>query len=101
MFGIDTFKRVEIPEQLIGIEHMGHRLVDMASWLIENLRDPRYLTSLFGRPTQILYRDTYEHSYVFDVATRCWVDELHEPPARVTATLTLKNSRVIVPSTKE
>jgi hypothetical protein len=38
---------------------------------------------------------------VFDVATRCWVDELHEPPARVTATLTLKNSRVIVPSTKE
>lgn len=101
MFGIDTFKRVEIPEHILGIEHMGPRLIDMASWLIENLRNARYLTSLFGRPTQIVYRDTYDHSYVFDVATRCWVDELHEPPARVTATLTLKNSRVIIPSIKE
>ncbi|MFN5377178.1 MAG: hypothetical protein ACK5BQ_00220 [Ignavibacteria bacterium] len=101
MFGIDTFKRVEIPQQLVDTEHVGQRLIDMASWLIENLRDPRYLTSLFGRPTQVLYRDTYDHSYVFDVATRCWVDELHEPPARVTATLTLKNSRVIIPSIKD
>lgn len=91
-FGIDTFKRIELPEHVASDPHVGSQLVALARFLTDNFRDKGYLWSPFGRPTQVLFRDTYDHSYVFDVATRAFTHELHEPPPIGRALLTLRNS---------
>ncbi len=99
-FGVDVFKRVELPANVADDPSMGSRLVTLAGWLSDNLQDKAYLCSPFGRPTQILYRDTYDHSYVFDVAQRCFTHELNEPPPVGRAQLTLRNSSSIIPIRK-
>ncbi len=98
--GIDTFKRVELPETVAQDPSVGSGLVTLARWLSDNLQDKAYLCSPFGRPTQILYRDTYDHSYVFDVAQRRFTHELNEPPPVGRAQLTLRNSSSIIPIRK-
>lgn len=99
-FGVDTFKRVELPETVAQDPSMGSRLVTLTGWLSDNLRDKAYLWSPFGRPTQILYRDTYEHSYVFDVAERRFTHELNEPPPVGRAFVSIRNSSSIIPIRK-
>ena len=99
-FGVDAFKRVELPAAVADDPSMGSRLVALTRWLSDNLQDKAYLCSPFGRPTQILYRDTYDHSYVFDVAQRCFTHELNEPPPVGRAQLTLRNSNSIIPIRK-
>ena len=91
-FGIDVFKRVELPKHVAQDPDVGSQLVELARFLTDNLRDKAYLTSPFGRPTQVLFRDTYDHSYVYDVATRAFTHELREPPPIGRALLTLRNS---------
>lgn len=99
-FGVDTFKRVELPAAVADDPSVGSRLVSLAEWLSDNLRDERYLVSPFGRPTQILYRVTYDHSYVFDVAQRCFTHELNEPPPVGRAFVSIRNSSSIIPIRK-
>ena len=100
-FGVATFKRVELPDILLAETAIGGRLVTLASFLADNLRDPSYLASPFGRAVQVLYRDTYEHSFVFDVAEGRFTHELHEAPPVGRALLTLRNSTSLTPIRKE
>lgn len=80
MLGIDRFKRIELPNEIARLTHTGHIMMEIASMLNERLEDPKYLSSPFGKPVQILYRDTYDHSYVYDVAERRFTDEQHKHP---------------------
>lgn len=100
-FGVETFKRVELPDIVLTETSIGGRLVTLASFLADNLRDPSYLASPFGRAVQVLYRDTYDHSYVFDVAEGRFTHELHEAPPVGRALLTLRNSTSLTPIRKE
>lgn len=80
MLGIDRFKRIELPDEIAALTHTGHIMMEIASMLNERLKDPKYLSSPFGKPKQILYRDAYDHSYVYDVAERRFTDEQHKHP---------------------
>ncbi|MBU3679808.1 MAG: hypothetical protein FGM32_09420 [Candidatus Kapabacteria bacterium] len=79
MLGVDTFKRVELPEKIAAQTSTGQQLVDIAAMLNEGLRDKAYLCSPFGRPTHVLFRDTFDHAYVYDVQERRFTGEHHEP----------------------
>lgn len=100
-FGIDTFKRVPIPAEVTSLPSLGAQLVVLAQVLTTNLEDRAYLCSPFGRPTQVLFRDTYDHSYVFDVEQRRFTHELHEAPPVGRAFLTLRTSTSLTPIRKE
>lgn len=100
-FGIDTFKRVPIPAEVTAQPSLGPQLVVLARILTANLEDRAYLCSPFGRPTQVLFRDTYDHSYVFDVEQRRFTHELHEAPPVGRAFLTLRTSTSLTPIRKE
>jgi hypothetical protein len=100
-FGVETFKRVELPDIVLAETAIGGRLVTLASFLADNLRDPSYLASPFGRAVQVLYRDTYDHSFVFDVAEGRFTHELHEAPPVGRAFLTLLTSTSLTPIRKE
>lgn len=100
-FGIDTFKRVELPAAVAADDGIGSRLGMLTRFLTMNLRNPGYLTSPFGKPVQVLYRDTYDHSYVFDVAERRFTHELHDAPPVGRALLTLRNTPLLTPFRKD
>jgi hypothetical protein len=48
----------------------------------------------FGRATTLLYRDAYDHAYVYDVASRAITEEINGVPSISTATITF-NGRTL------
>ena len=100
MYGIDVFKRVDLPQEIARMSHAGARLVAIASMLRSGLQQQDYFCSPFGRPVQVLYRDTYVHSYVFDVESQRFTHELHAPPPLGSARLTIGNASLLIPIRK-
>lgn len=93
MLGIDHFKRVDLPSHIIELTTIGEQLQAVWEFLDHVCSSADYYRITggpFGRATQLLFRDSYEHAYVFDVATRNFVGEYEGVPRTGTATVTLK-----------
>jgi hypothetical protein len=97
MLGVATFKRVEIPEEIASLSNTGDILIALGSMLKERCRDRAYMASPFGRAVQVLYRDTYDHSYVYDIEQQCWIDELFTCPPSGQTRIALKGSSTQFP----
>lgn len=93
MLGIDHFKRVNLPSDIIELTTIGEQLQAVLEFLDHVCSSADYYRITggpFGRATQLLFRDSYEHAYVYDVATRYFVGEYDGVPRTGTATLSLK-----------
>jgi hypothetical protein len=97
MLGVATFKRVEIPEEIASLSNTGDILIALGSMLKERCKDRAYMASPFGRAVQVLYRDTYDHSYVYDIEQQCWIDELFTCPPSGQTRIALKGSSTQFP----
>jgi hypothetical protein len=97
MLGVATFKRVEIPEEIASLSNTGDILIALGSILKERCSDRAYMASPFGRAVQVLYRDTYDHSYVYDIEQQCWIDELFTCPPSGQTRIALKGSSTQFP----
>jgi hypothetical protein len=97
MLGVETFKRFEIPEEIASLSNPGDILIALGSILKERCRDRAYMASPFGRAVQVLYRDTYDHSYVYDIEQQCWIDELFTCPPSGQTRIAFKGSSTQFP----
>jgi hypothetical protein len=97
MLGVETFKRFEIPEEILSLDSTGDVLIALGSMLKDRFHDRAYMASPFGRAVQVLYRDTYDHSYVYDVEQQCWIDELFTSPPTGQARIAPKGSATQFP----
>jgi hypothetical protein len=97
MLGVETFKRYEIPEEIASLSNTGDILIALGSMLKERCKDREYMASPFGRVVQVLYRDTYDHSYVYDIEQQCWIDELFTCPPSGQTRIALKGSSTQFP----
>jgi hypothetical protein len=97
MLGVATLKRFEIPEEIASLSNPGDILIAMGSMLKERCNDRAYMASPFGRAVQVLYRDTYDHSYVYDIEQQCWIDELFTCPPSGQTRIALKGSSTQFP----
>jgi hypothetical protein len=97
MLGVETFKRFEIPEEIASLSNPGDILIALGSILKERCNDRAYMASPFGRAVQVLYRDTYDHSYVYDIEQQCWIDELFTCPPSGQTRIALKGSSTQFP----
>jgi hypothetical protein len=97
MLGVETFKRFEIPEEIASLSNPGDILIALGSILKERCRDRAYMASPFGRAVQVLYRDTYDHSYVYDIEQQCWIDELFTCPPSGQTRIAIKGSSTQFP----
>lgn len=83
IIGVHHFKRLDIPQHILDFENRLTQLTLVEEFILEYLRDSpdrRLVSSPFGRVIQILFRDEYEHSYVFDVERGEFVDSLSGVP---------------------
>ena len=97
MLGVETFKRFEIPEEIASLSNPGDILIALGSMLKERCRDRAYMASPFGRAVQVLYRDTFDHSYVYDIEQQCWIDELFTCPPSGQTRIAIKGSSTQFP----
>jgi hypothetical protein len=97
MLGVETFKRFEIPEEIASLSNPGDILIALGSILKERCNDRAYMASPFGRAVQVLYRDTYDHSYVYDIEQQCWIDELFTCPPSGQTRIAIKGSSTQFP----
>lgn len=97
MLGVATLKRVEIPEEIASLSNPGDILIAMGSMLKERCNDRAYMASPFGRAVQVLYRDTYDHSYVYDIEQQCWIDELFTCPPSGQTRIAIRGSSTQFP----
>ena len=97
MLGVETFKRFEIPEEIGSLSNPGDILIALGSMLKERCSDRAYMASPFGRAVQVLYRDTYDHSYVYDIEQQRWIDELFTCPPSGQTRIALKGSSTQFP----
>lgn len=96
MLGIDHFKRVDLPRNILGMPTIGEQL--LAVWeLMDHIctsQDYHRITrGPFGRATTLLFRDTYDHAYVYDVDTQRFIGEHHGAVHTATVTLSLKGTQ--------
>jgi hypothetical protein len=97
MLGVETFKRFEIPEEIASLSNPGDILIALGSILKERCNDRAYMASPFGRAVQVLYRDTYDHSYVYDIEQQCWIDELFTCPPSGQTRIAIRGSSTQFP----
>jgi hypothetical protein len=97
MLGVETFKRFEIPEEIASLSNPGDILIALGSMLKERCSDRAYMASPFGRAVQVLYRDTYDHSYVYDIEQQCWIDELFTCPPSGQTRIAIRGSSTQFP----
>jgi hypothetical protein len=96
-FGVEAFKRFEIPEEIASLSNPGDILIALGSMLKERCKDRAYMASPFGRAVQVLYRETYDHSYVYDIEQQGWIDELFTCPPTGQARISVKGSSTQFP----
>ncbi len=95
--GIDHFKRIDLPSHIIEMGTIGEQLQAVWEFMDHISTSPDYhriTGGPFGRATSLLFRDTYDHSYVYDVATRKFIGEYEGVPRTGTATITLKGKEL-------
>lgn len=84
LFGIDHFKRLDLPEGLHAIENLDQRLDEIERYICKVIDDVEVharINSVFGAATLVLYRDEYYHSYVFDVPAREFIGWTKDVPS--------------------
>ena len=97
MLGVKTFKRFEIPEEIASLSNPGDILIALGSMLKERCRDRAYMSSPFGWAVQVLYRDTYDHSCVYDIEQQGWIGELFTCPPTGQTRISVKGSSTQFP----
>ena len=92
--GINHFKRIDVPEEIMQIEDAGQRLWAVKEF-IDNLVDAyeelRVLGGPFGKVLRFLFRDTYDVAYVYDINERAYTDVRTSAPPEQRATLTVNS----------
>lgn len=81
--GEEPFRRLELPEDFTAQHPTALVVFEIPSLLMKLLRDQpncRQLCGPFGKAVSAIYRDTYDHGYVFDLTTLECIGERHEPP---------------------
>lgn len=95
--GIDHFKRVDLPASILEMTDTSAQLLaiwDLMDHICTSEEYKRITGGPFGRATTLLYRDAYDHAYVYDVQTRALVDERHGAPATGTASTSLGGKQI-------
>lgn len=79
-FGLETFKRIPLPESLSTQKKPQNALLLVARFIEDYLAEPpieqHVLNNCFGKAEQILYRDQYDHSFLYDIKLHSWIDEI-------------------------
>ena len=81
--GVSHFKRLELPDYLFEITDENQRVLVVEGFLRDYLLNPptyQYINSVFGRVRQILYRNEYDRSWVFEVSENRFIGEHHGVP---------------------
>lgn len=95
--GAEHFKKMELPAYIQEKLTCVDCLDTIEKYLISYVSNPpsaRYMNSLFGKAVQILFRDTYDHAFVFDISELRFVGHFKGVPKTGHATLTHKGSRI-------
>jgi len=88
--GFDTLKRADLPDVIQNLPNGDAKLLAVAGFceVVCTHQDyERLRNNPFGRLLQLLYRDTYTHAYVYNVADKTFVGEYHGVPPSYVATL--------------
>jgi hypothetical protein len=89
--GIDHFKRVDLPSSILQMTDTSAQLLavwDLMDHICTSEEYQRITGGPFGRATRLLYRDAYDHAYVYDVESRAVISDYNGVPRVGTATIT-------------
>lgn len=91
LFGEERFRVLELPDDITSTMPPTYWLVEVTSFLKDFvLRNKKnsVLRGPFGKAIRAIYRDTYDHGYMFDLDTFEIIKERNSPPrtGRVTCT---------------
>ncbi len=93
--GINHFKRIDVPEEIMNIEDTGQRLLAVKEF-IDNLVDAymelRVLGGPFGKVLRFLFRDTFDVAYVYDINERAYTDVRTSAPPEQRVSLTINKT---------
>lgn len=96
MLGEHRFRCLELTDEIAALPETDYKLFEIRLMLRDLLeQQPRHpvLMGPFGRAIRVLYRDTYDHSTVFDLATLEIIDERFTVPKMGKAALSVRASR--------
>jgi len=99
--GIQHYKRIDLPPSIHLIGTPQDKLRAVTLFIEEYVANPpqfHQLKNTFGKATHFLYRDTYTHSYVYDLHARAFVGERETAPNIPVATISVKGKQASIPS---
>lgn len=83
VLGVDHFKRIDLPDYILSITDPSARMDAVAGLLAAVQHSDAYARVLdgpFGPARQFLYRDAFDHAWVFDLAAARCIGEHHGVP---------------------
>jgi hypothetical protein len=96
--GINHFKRVDLPASILQMTNTSAQLLAVWDLMDEICTSEEYYRITggpFGRARTLLYRDAFDHAYVYDVASRAVIEEINGVPSISTATITFNGRRLL------
>ena len=91
--GVHHFKRLDLPQHILNVKDELTRLNVVEEFIRDYLRCPpdnRLVCGPFGVVVQILFRDDYHHSYVYDATSGAFTDSVFGIPRMDSGKLTVK-----------
>jgi hypothetical protein len=91
--GVHHFKRLDLPQHILNVKDELTRLNVVEEFIGDYLRCPpdnRLVCGPFGVVVQILFRDDYHHSYVYDATSGAFIDSVFGIPLMDSGKLTVK-----------
>jgi len=96
MFGEEHFRRLDLPEEMQSFYLTAGWVFDVRSIVkdfIESHPEHRLLRGPFGKAVRVIIRDTYDHGFVYDIASLELLGERHSAPRVGRITTTIKRRR--------
>lgn len=83
MFGEEHFRKLDLPEEMQSFFLTGGWVFDVRSIIkdfIDSHPQHRLLRGPFGKAVRVIIRDSYDHGFVYDIATLELIEERHIAP---------------------